>query len=199
MSEPMFQMVQLRITGDHGMVIESLASQLGDIQFVEQALAKIEEATDEQSTLYAYWSAALVAYGRLFMTGRRERLDDAFIVTSDHSTTHQAWLELRNRHVAHRVSDAEQVRAVAFLTALELEPKSVEGVGHFAMKMVGRRSDDFARDKSLAAFVRQHLEGALENAIQQALAELQSKSVEDLYHKALRGEAYPLSVGAAPP
>lgn len=198
MSEPMYQMVQLRITGDHGLVIESLASQLGDIQFVEQALAKIEEATEEQSTLYAYWSAALVAYGRVFMTDRRERLDDEFIATSDHSTTHQEWLELRNRHVSHRVSDAEQVRAIAFLTALELEPKSVEGVGHFAMKMIARRSEDLTLDKSLAAFVRRHIEGELERAIQHGLAELQTRPVDYLYRKALRGEDYPLRLDAAP-
>jgi hypothetical protein len=189
----MYPMVQLRITGDHGALIESLSSQVSDAQFVEQALAKIEEATEEQATLFAYWSDALVAYGRLFMTGRRERLDDSFVRSSEHAETHEIWMELRNRHVAHRVSDAEQVRALALLTALELEPKSVEGVGHFAMKMIGRGDDDLVRDKALASFVRQHLEGELQNATQRALEELQSRPVEELYRRALRGDSYALN------
>jgi hypothetical protein len=186
-------MVQLRITGFAGERIVRLASWKADIDFALGALEGLDlsEGTDP-TRLYAMWSAALVAYGRVFKTDRRARLDDSFLSGTEHDDTHRRFLELRDRHIAHQVSEAEQSRAIAFLTALELEPKSVEGVGPFLVKLVGPHEEQVDADMALVRFVRDHVQVELDAAIRKAMTALQSLPVEELYQCAARGDAFRL-------
>src|SRR5688572_13808408 len=60
----------------------------------------------------AIWNAALVAYARVFAGGVRQPIDATtiFQAGSDELEAHEYFLALRNRHVAHSVSDYELVR-----------------------------------------------------------------------------------------
>ena len=75
---------------------------LGDFESIDR-----DEARDDHR---ARWNAALVAYSRAFMSGVGERLDAA-IFEGNAADLHAFFMRLRNRHVAHSVSEFEQVGA----------------------------------------------------------------------------------------
>ena len=81
-----------------------------------------EDRDSERDDFRARWNAALVAYARVFAHGMRARLDPT-IFDPDARTLHQYFMRLRNRHVAHSVSDYERI---GVLVALEPgdEPRS---------------------------------------------------------------------------
>jgi hypothetical protein len=189
-------MVQLRVTGRLGSRIESLASQEMDAAFVVEAMTRRARDEDaDPTTTYAYWSAALIAYGRIFASGRRDRLDDGFLRGTPHEEAHQRLLDHRNRHIAHRVLDdaqGEQVRVVALLTALELEPKSVEGLGPATLKAIGRGGEVADADVAVARFVHAEVQRLLVDAITECMRLLDAVPIEQLYERARLRRAWPV-------
>jgi len=75
----------------------------------------VENRDAERDDLRARWNAALVAYARVFAHGMRTRLDPT-IFDPEALTLHRYFIRLRNRHVAHSVSDYERI---GVLVALE--------------------------------------------------------------------------------
>lgn len=90
-----------------------------DLRFVIDACAKLSAGGDapDPVTMRALWSAAIVAYARCFKSGRRQRMPDDILdkLTADERAAHERTLNERDQHVAHQVSELEQVRVALFL------------------------------------------------------------------------------------
>ena len=103
---------QLRILrGDLDFVI-ALVSRLLDRWPSEGAAS--EDRDLERDEHRAMWNAAIVAYARPFKTGIGERLD-ASIFNGKAAQMHEFFIGLRDRHVAHSVSEYEEVGVVIAL------------------------------------------------------------------------------------
>ncbi len=127
----------------------------------------------------ALWEAAVISYGRCFRSGKspleagetRFRIPDSVIdgLGSAALETHDFTLGARDRHIAHRVNDDEQVEVVAFL-APPPAPRAVEGVTawgvHLVEPFVPRIESlrDLAR--TLHAMSQADLRGLIDKAIQ---------------------------------
>jgi hypothetical protein len=196
--EPTYvDMVQLRVTGKLGSLIESLGSQLSDAAFVVDALTRraAQEDDADGTAAFAFWSAALVAYGRIFTTGRRDRLDDSFLQETPYEEAHRRLLDLRNRHIAHRVfadAQGEQVLVIALLTALELEPKSVVGLGPAVLTAIGRSGEPAEAEIAAARFVHDEIQRQLAEAVANCMESLDAVPIEELYQRALTRQPWPV-------
>lgn len=90
--------------------------------------------------LRSRWNAALVAYARPFMGGTRLRLDSSLYGEQGETTQrrHEHFMGIRNRHVAHSVSELEVARVAVALT--RDDPPTVETVVSFvAAGLYGNR------------------------------------------------------------
>ena len=111
----------------------------GDLDFATSVLGRLLDvwpssdfATDVRDDRLddhrARWNAALVAYARVFNSRIGERLSHAFF-DDEAAKSHAYFMRLRNRHVAHSVSDFERVGVLIALT--RDEPAAVEGLLDF--------------------------------------------------------------------
>jgi hypothetical protein len=118
-----------------------------------------EDRDAERDDLRARWNAALVAYVRVFAHGMRSRLEST-IFDSEALTLHQDFIRLRNRHVAHSVSDYERI---GVLVALEPgdEPRSGGILDYVTTEQLpgATRIEGLQR---LARFARQHVSTRLD-------------------------------------
>jgi hypothetical protein len=156
---PGVPLLQVAIEGPLPGLIADLFSIQSDIQFARHCaagyLARAYDAGQpagpdkgpEQSLIAkAMWSAALISYRRAFGSGRghlvpkaqrfdikglREQLLNPEQLEAD---THLR--EMIDQHVAHRVSDLEQVKYLVLLTPPPL-PRQVVGVSPMMIHMIG--------------------------------------------------------------
>lgn len=119
----------------------------------------VEDRDAERDDFRARWNAALVAYARVFAHGMRTRLDPT-IFDPEARTLHQYFIRLRNRHVAHSVSDYERI---GVLVALEPgdEPRSDGILDYVSTEQLpgATRTEGLQR---LARFARQHVSTRLD-------------------------------------
>ena len=124
----------------------------------------------------ARWNAALVAYARTFLSGVGERLTPD-IFDANGADAHSYFIGLRNRHVAHSVSEYEE--AGVLISLLRDHPATVEGLldyltteqspGHFKVRELLR----------LAHVAREHVERRLQTE-RKTLLEYARANVSDL-------------------
>ena len=88
------------------------------------------DQTDSRHPDSALWIAAVTLYGRAFGAGVRHaaRLSTDGLDESGNEA-HQFLLDLRNKHIAHSVSELEQTRVHAYLTNSAFARRSVSRVG----------------------------------------------------------------------
>lgn len=94
----------------------------------------------------ALWKACCISYRRIFATGKghlnpqtpRLKFKDGWIndLTPEQLEAHTAVLDMADKHIAHRVSDLEQVVVVALLTPPPM-PREVVGVGSMVVHWAG--------------------------------------------------------------
>lgn len=88
------------------------------------------EIQGSRDPLIGLWNAAVTAYGRAFNSGVRhgaristEKLDE------DELKSHEYFLDLRNKHVAHAVNGYEDTVVIAYLTNSAFMPRMVTRTG----------------------------------------------------------------------
>lgn len=127
----------------------------------------------------ARWNAALLAYARTFLSGVGARLDPA-LFEGDAADLHAFFIRLRNRHVAHSVSDFDRVGVVIGLT--RDDPRKVDGLLDY---LSAEQSPGKARAEELlklAGLAREELRGRLV-AERKRLMEDARSMVEDLSNR----------------
>lgn len=150
---------QFSLTSENAGKLADLDSIAADLQFVIAATERLQER-EEAGTLQsdpvevsALWQAAAVAYRRCFSSGRGHALSgrSRLAIPADWVDSlgdpelvafHGVLLSLADKHVAHRVNDAEQARVLVFLQPAE-KPSNDVGVGVMRVKLL--LPDDFIR------------------------------------------------------
>lgn len=105
-----------------------------------------EQRDGERFIASAMWNAAVVAYRRGFNSGRghlvkggkRPRLSDPLIalLTDEQKAVHTGALDQANQHVAHRVSELEQIITMAALNPPEA-PHGIAAVSLMRVHFIG--------------------------------------------------------------
>ena len=124
----------------------------------------------------ARWNAALVAYARTFLSGVGQRLDPA-IFDVDAADLHAYFMRLRNRHVAHSVSEFEQTGVVIGLAGDD--PPTVVGLLDYLSTEQSPGKTRAEELLTLAQLARKALDERLEAERERLLAYARS-IVEDL-------------------
>lgn len=163
---------------------------LCDASIALEAEIPIEESHVE---LRGLWEAAVIAYGRAFTSGvsafggGRTRFPGDLLdrLTEEQRTTHNHAVELRNRHVGHRVNDWTQVRVSAVL-AQETEPKFLQLSQ--ALVTVVQGTDATAKFREVVVFLRDALAERMTSIGAGIEAGVRSIPVERLYASSKAGD-----------
>jgi hypothetical protein len=125
-------------------VLADQAAIIGDLQFVMESckrlLTELDRPESERDAVVpvALWSAALVAYGRCFATGKRFGLttDDirSLPLKGEVMKFHKWVLEERSKHTTHAADPFEVARVGAALTARG--PRRVTGISVMSLSHV---------------------------------------------------------------
>lgn len=152
-------MIMTAINGKVPGLVADLYSIQSDLDFARQCGAgylqrgfdhdgQPRQLTDPEQTLLAraLWSAAVIAYRRAFAVGKghlvpkSQRFDiqglRAQVLTPEQAAIDTQLRQMADQHVAHRVSDLEQMRFQVALTPPPME-RAVAGVGPMLLQMIG--------------------------------------------------------------
>lgn len=121
----MTPMPQSLVSGDDAADYADLISMISDLgQVIEMSHALRRHEGDEDSVVAAaLWEAAVVTYGRCFISGRsalgkrsRRRMPSEALdmLGPELRQAHEDVMEMRNQHVGHRVGETSGVRVIAF-------------------------------------------------------------------------------------
>lgn len=138
--------------------LAGILSVRNDLSFALDCTQRLIDSDQKQSVetapdgvaLRAYFDAMLVAYGRCFKEGRRERLDpdDARRLGEGADQFHAAIVGLRDRLIAHAVDPFEDVMVGILAVPGPGNGVTVHGSGHFSARLSGWPADtlrDFMR------------------------------------------------------
>lgn len=127
-----------------GRAVGEFRTVLSDMEF---ALECLEEADrlglpdGQQLMSRALLNAAVVSYGRVFKGGVRSvrlRVDELSDPDQEHfSTTHEALLNLRDKHVAHSVNEYERAESGPLMVQTPDGMWSPRGVGFIVQRYIG--------------------------------------------------------------
>lgn len=116
-------------------VVKDLASLRRDLELTKTFIETLIERGflgdhDSRHPDIALWIAAVTSYGRAFGNGvrRAARLSTDGLDEAD-QRKHQHLIDLRNKHIAHSVSDLEQVTVQAYLTDSAFAKRATTRVG----------------------------------------------------------------------
>lgn len=152
-------MMMVAINGEVPGLVADLYSIQRDLDFARQCAAGYlrrgfadgqpqQPPPDPEQTLLAtaLWSAAVIAYRRTFAVGKghlvpkSQRFDikglREQLLTPEQAAIDAQLRQMADQHVAHRVSDLEQMRFLVALTPPPF-PREVAGVGPMLLHMIG--------------------------------------------------------------
>jgi hypothetical protein len=175
------------LTADEASTYRELRILRSDLDFAIAVLSNLVETLNaaefatnvrdlDRDDQRARWNAALVAYARAFLGGVGERLRSE-IFDVDAADLHAYFMALRNRHVAHSVSEYEEVHVMIALSGDD--PTIVDGLLDAMSTEQSPGRTRAARLLELAHIAREHVQGRLE-AERQRLLECARANVADL-------------------
>jgi hypothetical protein len=152
----------------------------------DRAIENLRAASQDTVLIRALWTAALVAYARCFTTGVRFGLtSDLF----DHfegepRETHEYYLDLRNKHIAHSVNPFEQIVIGAVLSAPDAATKSVEGIATLTGTNISESAESIEQLRTLATTALKYIARTGKELSAEVLEEAKTLPIEDLYKRA---------------
>ncbi|MGE2833889.1 hypothetical protein [Mycobacterium sp. SMC-4] len=150
-AESAINYIPVSLSGGTASDIADLVSIMGDLEFARNCAAgylqRLGKAGEENELLArALWTACCISYRRVFTTGKghlepgkpRLKLKPTWTdnLTPHQLAAHESVLDTANKHVAHRVSDLEQVLVQGLLAPPPL-PREMVGVAAPILHMVG--------------------------------------------------------------
>ena len=154
--------------------LEHMLSVLGDLRRAKQVLGFLHTSPglfqDSGVIASSLYTQALVSYVRCFASGHRKGLNTSiFDGNPEMAAKHKEIKSIRDRHIAHPVSDLERWDV---LVAAEDEYSKVLGLGVHNWFFVGGAPDDIKAFMGLIRFVDRYVSGqvlALGNALAKEL------------------------------
>lgn len=158
--------------------LEHLLSLQGDIHRAKEALSFLQNTprlfAESGVIAGSLYTQALVSYVRCFTSGRRKGLDASlFDGAPELLEIHKDIKRLRDRHVAHPVSEHEHV---AVLVAARDDKSQALGLGVRAWFYMGPAPADLKRFVKLVSFVDSHVNSQITLVGNQLAKELLGKS-----------------------
>jgi hypothetical protein len=182
------------LTGEPAATLADLWSIQSDLTFVaaccDEMITRKAAAGDQQPggpIDRALWEAAAVAYARCFGKGKgylikgraRLRLPQELIDELDGTEIHRSVMDLRDKHIAHRVSDAEQAKVVA---ALSPPPaRAVAGILVFGARLIGKSPEHISDLRHLTESLLQVVGEDMATIQHDLLSWAQSQDLDDVY------------------
>ena len=90
------------------------------IQICKRLIRELEINKNNRVIIESLWTTALIKYARCFSSGKRFGLTIELFngLKGDHVGTHNYYIEMRNKHLAHSVNPFEQVKIALILAFL---------------------------------------------------------------------------------
>lgn len=134
----------------------------------------------------ALWTAALVAYARCFTSGVRYGLTSDLFDHFDGEPreTHEYYIDLRNKHIAHSVNPFEQIVIGAVLSAPDELTKSVEGIATLTGTNISESAESIEQLRTLALTALKYIAQTGKELTAEVLEEARTIPIEDLYKRA---------------
>lgn len=131
----------------------------------------------------ALCTAAIVRYGRSFVSGVREKIPESLVeqLPQEHQESHAFFMDLRHKWIAHSVNTFELTQVVAYLTPAERGPKSVSSISVLPDRIASLSVQDMLRLQKLAASVREKINKLIEDERQKVLAHARSLPPDQFY------------------
>ena len=194
MSDTDEQLLRVNLEGPLPGRVADLWSIEQDLRFVADCCGKwleLQSGNDDAALVErALWEAATIAYGRCFHQGKgnlesqrpRYRIPEHVIDQLGSRATHDTVMADRNQHIAHRISDHEQVKVTGYL-APDPAPRAMVGVGAWGAILASREAPDIDALRVLAERLYQAV-AAERESLQQRIMELAPDHLEKFYEDA---------------
>jgi hypothetical protein len=175
-------MPQTEVSGDDVLDYADLVSLIGDLERVLEVARslRIQAAVDPRHQVAgALWESMVITYGRCFTSGKsalgkrpRRRMPDEALsgLTPQLRAAHELVMQLRNKHVGHRVGETSGVRVVAVHEEIGGPPV---GVAWLRVHLV--LPDNYGDLEEVTQGLLEHLRPLAEQEAQAILARLQAE------------------------
>ena len=172
----------------------SLAATLADQQAILADLATVVDLCNridaefareqfDEVLVEALGSAALVAYARCFVQGRRARLGpkDVKALRGSSEEDHAEMMNIRNKHIAHSVNAHEQPATIALLGSKASGQRAVVGLMHVNLRLPALNGRTVALLRQLATGLQAALLPAAQAEHEAMFEALKQQDAEALY------------------
>jgi hypothetical protein len=141
--------------------------------------------SNDQILIESLWTSALIKYARCFSEGKRFGLPiDVFDgLEGDPKGTHQYYIDMRNKHLAHSVNPFEQVKIGLVLSDPKVARKIV-GTVQFSQFHISAKEDGVRTLRSLCSVLKKKLGGAATERHEAVLAHAKTLDIKQLYQSA---------------
>lgn len=155
------------------------------IRICERLIRELEINKNDRVIIESLWTTALIKYARCFSSGKRFGLTIELFngLKGDPVGTHNYYIEMRNKHLAHSVNPFEQVKIALILADPKLERK-INGTVSFSQWHISAKRDGVETLKNLCLVLRQKLSEKGRNLHQKVLEEAAKINIDELYSKA---------------
>lgn len=179
------RLLTLEADGANAALAAHLFGSLGDLQFASEAAAALSDTQRVHDEIgdRALWTACVISYARAFsMRGgtRYLRADDLFAqLPHEARKLHDFMMELRNKHVAHSVSEQEYSSIGWVVQPPELRNPKFEGVSQ--MHAVFVLPSDLSGVRDLLVAVTAEVQRSAQAALQAVVDEARNLPLEEIY------------------
>lgn len=151
-----------------------------------RAIENLRAASQDAVLIRALWTAALVAYARCFTSGVRYGLTSDLFEHFDGEPreTHEYYVDLRNKHIAHSVNQFEQVVIGAVLSAPDASMRSVEGIATLTGTNISESAESVEQLRTLALTALKYIAETGKELSAEVLEEAKTLPIENLYRRA---------------
>lgn len=194
--------LQLALRGTAATQIADLQSLMLDMQSARQcadAYMRWYDRTGPDADVVkpALWKACCISYRRIFAKGKghlnpqtpRLKFKDGWTsaLTPDQLAAHESVLDMADKHIAHRVSDLEQVVVAALLTPPPM-PREVVGVGTMVVHWAGPEAELAQQLITVCDLLLASAKGESDRLCQGATNELRTRDVGPMYEQVAERE-----------
>ena len=175
-------------------LLADLASIQADLEVVESIcdlLITERQKPDpfEESKQFVFFealcTAAIVRYGRSFVSGVREKIPESLVEQrpQEHQESHTFFMDLRHKWIAHSVNTFELTQVVAYLTPAERGPKSVSSISVLSNRIAFLSVQDILRLQKPAVAIHEVINKLIEDEKRKVLSYAQSLPPDQFYAK----------------
>lgn len=143
----------------------------------------LDEAISDSEQIEALWTAALIRYARCFTSGKRVRLRDEVFegLAGDPKGTHQFFVNMRDKLIAHSVNPFEQIMVGAILDISSSDTRSVLGVATFTGKLISTSRDGVDTLGRLATEIANKIAKTAQERTEAAHRVVAAMPIDELY------------------